>query len=301
MDEFELIDAIVAELGGVATAGAVTLGPGDDGCALQPPPGELLVSSIDSLVADVHFPSSADPELIGYRALMVSLSDLAAMGAEPAQVLVALTLTQVDADWARRLARGMRHAAERAGVSLPGGNIARGPLNIAVSVAGFCPAKTLLTRSGARPGDRIYVTGELGGAAAALARGRLHQVTSTSGLDLLAERYFQPQARLSAGVALRGVATSAIDVSDGLLQDLGHLCRASDVGAEIVTAQVPVCKGAELVHALTGGDDYELLFTATGQLPVLDVAVHCIGEIVAGSGLRLDGHAVDSAGYRHFS
>ena len=100
---------------------------------------------------------------------------------------------------------------------------------------------------------------------------------------------------------MRGVATCAIDVSDGLLQDLGHLCRASDVGAEIVTAQVPVCKGAELAHALTGGDDYELLSTATGQLPVLDVAVHCIGEIVAGSGLRLDGHAVDSAGYRHFS
>ena len=301
MDEFELIDLIVAELAGVAAGGAVVLGPGDDGCALHPPVGELLVSSIDSLVAGVHFPAGADPELVGYRALMVSLSDLAAMGAEAAQVLVALTLPEVDERWARGLARGMRRAAERAAVKLPGGNIARGPLNIAVSVHGFCPAAGMLTRSGARPGDRIYVTGSLGGAAAALARGGLESISLAGGLDALSARYFQPEARLDAGVALRGIATSAIDVSDGLLQDLGHLCRASKVGAEVTASCVPICEGAVLQQALSGGDDYELLFTAASVLPELALPVHCLGEIVATPGVRVDGREVGAGGYRHFS
>ncbi|MCB1685710.1 MAG: thiamine-phosphate kinase [Pseudomonadales bacterium] len=300
MDEFELIDQIVAELGAVSSGDDVILGPGDDASVLRPPPGEVLVSSIDALVAGVHFPAAADPELVGYRALMVSLSDLAAMGASPAQVLVALTLSDGDVDWVRGLARGMRRAAESAGVKLPGGNIARGPLNITVSVNGFCPEAMLLRRAGARAGDHIYVSGELGGAAAALGRGGLEKYNGSASLDKLASRYFQPEARLGAGMALRGVAHSAIDVSDGLLQDLGHLCRASAVGAELDSTLVPVCAGATLEQALTGGDDYELLFTAPATIPALGFSVHRIGTIVPGAGVRVDGKETGQRGYRHF-
>jgi thiamine-monophosphate kinase len=276
------------------------VGPGDDAAVIIVPGDAELVSSIDALVADVHFPAAAGAALVGYRALMVSLSDLAAMGARAEFALVALTLPKLDADWARGLARGMARAARATGVSIVGGNIARGPLTITVSVHGWVPAGESILRNGAKPGDQIYLTGTLGGAAAALAGGKLAGCCDEADLDELQRRYFLPQARLTAGAALRGVASSAIDVSDGLLQDLQHVCRESGVAAHIHGEQIPLAVGAVLNQALTGGDDYELCFTCAAAPEDLGVAVTCIGAIEAGSGIYLDGSVVNASGFLHF-
>lgn len=299
MNEFELIDAIVAELGDAAGGEWVRTGPGDDAAVSAAPPGTELVSTVDALVADVHFPATAGAELIGYRALMVSVSDLAAMGADPGFALVALCLPSGDPDWLRALARGIARAARVSGIAIVGGNLARGPLSIAVSAHGYVPAGGALLRSGARAGDDVYVTGSLGGAAAALARGGLEHCAGEDDLDDLSRRYFLPTARISTGLALRGFASSAIDLSDGLLQDLGHVARASGVGFELEGEWVPIAVGATLEQALTGGDDYELAFTGRGPLPPLPVPARRIGRVTARTGVRLDGQPA-AGGYRHF-
>lgn len=299
MNEFELIDAVVAELGDAAGGDRVRLGPGDDAALTTVPAGMELVSSIDALVADVHFPVLAAADLVGYRAMMVSASDLAAMGADPAFALVAVSFEGDDEAWLRGLARGMAAASRTLALPLVGGNLARGPRTIAVSVHGYVPAGGALLRRGARVGDGVFVTGRLGAAAAAIARGGLDAVADEAGLDALTRHYFMPTARLTAGRALRGFASSAIDLSDGLIQDLGHVCRASGVGAELESAAVPVADGATLERALSGGDDYELCFTGAGDPPSLEVPVHRVGRIVAGSGVRVDGRPA-SGGYQHF-
>lgn len=299
MNEFQLIDAIVAELGDVAAGEWVRLGPGDDGAVTAAPPGTELVSSIDALVAGVHFPAAADPELVGYRALMVSASDLAAMGAAAGFALVALSLERADADWVRGLARGMAAAARELGLAVVGGNITRGPVTVAVSVHGFVPAGGALTRAGAHPGDGVFVTGSLGAAAAAVARGGLEGCSANDVLDPLCERYYRPCARIAQGLALRGFATSMIDLSDGLLQDLGHICRASGVGVDLESALFPVAPDASLDQALSGGDDYELCFTGAGEPPPLSVPVQRIGTVTSTPGVRLDGRPA-GGGYRHF-
>lgn len=299
MNEFELIDAVVAELGEAAAGQWVRVGPGDD-CAINAlPPGMELASSVDALMGDVHFPRAAGAELVGYRALMVSASDLAAMGAAPGFALLAVSLEEDAAPWLQGLARGLREAALELGLPLVGGNIARGPLTITVSVHGHVPAGQALLRSGARPGDGVYVTGALGAAAAALARGGLEACQSRADLDGLSQRYFLPRARLEAGLALRAVASSAIDVSDGLMQDLGHVSRASGVAMELSAEAVPVAPGATLEQALSGGDDYELCFTAAGTVPDLGVPARRIGRVVAGSGVTVDGRRA-GGGYQHF-
>lgn len=300
MNEFELIAEIIGGLAETTQGASVRVGPGDDAAVTDAPAAMQLVSSIDALVVNVHFPAAAGSTLVGYRALMVALSDLVAMGAQPGFALVALSLPELDVDWARGLARGMADAARDSGVCIVGGNIARGPLTIAVSVHGWVPIGASLLRGAATPGEQIYLTGVLGGAAAALARGDLGECVNESDLDDLQRKYFLPQARLRAGVALRGVASSAIDVSDGLLQDLQHICAASGVGAEIHGEQIPLMSGASLAQALTGGDDYELCFTSSQPPADLGTAVTRIGSIVAGSGVILDGRAVTAAGYRHF-
>jgi thiamine-monophosphate kinase len=300
VNEFDLIREILDVLGAATGGGAVRVGPGDDAAVIAAPEGADLVSSMDAVVGDVHFPASAGASLIGYRSLMVSLSDLAAMGAEPGFALVALTLPEMDAEWTRQLASGMARAAQEASAPVVGGNIARGPLTITVSVHGWLPAGSAITRGGARPGHGVYVTGELGGAAAALTRGGLGERRVEADLDALDARYFLPAPRLEAGKRLRGLASSAIDVSDGLLQDLGHLCRASGTGAELDGASIPVMAGAKLEHALFGGDDYELCFTAAAEPGELGVACTRIGTVVAGSEITLDARPVSAAGYQHF-
>jgi len=293
VNEFELIEEIVRVLGESATGGLI--GPGDDCSVISPPQGQLLASSIDTLVGGVHFPVEAPGTLVGYRAMMVSLSDLAAMGAEPAQVLVALTLETTDQEWALAVAAGMREAALESSARLLGGNLARGPRSITVSVHGFCPADGVLTRSGAAAGDGIYLTGPLGASAAAVAMGRLDDLD-----DPLTQRYFRPRARIDAGLKLRGVASSVIDVSDGLLQDLDHLCAASGTGADLASEAIPFAEGASLDHALHGGDDYELLFTSAAVPERTGLEVTRIGSMTETSGIRLDGARVDIKGYQHF-
>ena len=298
MNEFELIDEIVRTLGSVTQSDALLIGPGDDAAALRVPADQLLVSSIDTLLEGVHFPVGAPGQLVGYRALMVSLSDLAAMGAQPAFVLVALTLASAEVEWVTALARGMREAAIATGVRVIGGNLSKGATAINVSVHGFAPENALLRRSGAKPGDIVYVTGELGGAAAALARADLIHIDDE--LDPLVARYYKPQARLDAGVQLRDYASSAIDVSDGLLQDLQHLSSKSGVAIEIDSAVLPIAAGARLEEALRGGDDYELCFTAVADVPELSIPVTRIGAVVAGEGVWLDGSLVAADGFQHF-
>lgn len=300
MNEFQLIDVVVAELGDAVSGEWVRTGPGDDGAVTAVPEGMELVSSIDALVAGVHFPAHAGAELIGYRALMVSASDLAAMGADGGFALVAVSLEQADSAWLGGFARGMGRAAREVGLVVAGGNLARGPLTVAVSVHGYVPAGQALLRSGARPGDDVFVTGVLGAAAAAVARGGLERCASEGDLDDLARRYFQPRARLAEGRALRGFASSVIDLSDGLLQDLGHVCDASGVGVDLDSGSIPVAPGAALEQALSGGDDYELCFTGRGATPPLIEPVHRIGRVVEDRGIRLDGRPA-GGGYQHFA
>lgn len=300
MREFELIEDILRTLGDCTTAAEVVLGPGDDAAILAPPADIELVASIDTLVEGVHFPLAAVPQLVGYRALMVSVSDLAAMGAAPGYGLVALSFSEARVDWVRGLAEGLRLAAQDCGLPIVGGNLTAGPTSISVSVHGWVAPGTALTRSGARPGDGIYVTGELGGAAAAVSRGGLEDCRDDA-LDPLAYRYFKPQPRLIAGQCLRGVASGAIDVSDGLLQDLDHICSASSVGAELVSEAIPIAAGASIEQALTGGDDYELCFTSPIAPPELACGTSRIGTVVESEGIFLDGIATEPVGYEHFA
>ena len=291
MNEFELIEGILGVLGPAARGGEID--PGDDCSAITLPPGELLISSIDALIGGVHFPENAPGELVGYRSMMVSLSDLAAMGAVPVQILVAMALEEKDKTWALDVAAGMRDAVQETGGAILGGNLARGPRSITVSVHGTCPPEKVLRRSGAAAGDGIYITGPLGTAAAAVAAQCLSDLD-----DPRTRRYFRPRARIEAGIALRGIATSCIDVSDGLLQDLSHLGEASGLGAALDSADIPIGEGSDLEHALHGGDDYELLFTARSAPAGLNATR--IGTVTEAPGILLDGEAVSIKGYQHF-
>jgi thiamine-monophosphate kinase len=316
MDEFALIDAVVEALGDAARGAGVVLGPGDDCAIAHLPPDTELVSSIDALVCGVHFPGTAPGELVGRRALGVAVSDLAAMGATPLHAIVAVTLEDERQSWLIDFARGMGAAGRAMGIGVAGGNLARGPLNIAVSVHGFVPRGQALLRSGARPGDRVCVSGSIGAAGLALAQlGRAAPATERLLLarpgdaDYPLARYWMPAPRLVLGISLRGVASAAIDVSDGLLADLGHLCRASGVGAHLDGSAIPLAPGAELAAAVQAGDDYELLFTVpAARLPALrELAADVveIGTIVETQGIRLRvgdrDLEVRRAGYRHFS
>ena len=296
MDEFALIERIQAALGGDDPDWLV-LGPGDDGAVVRPPTGHDVASSIDSFLADVHFPARADAELIGYRCLMASLSDLAGMAATPAWALVALSLPEGDAGWVTALARGMNEAAAAAGAGIVGGNLAAGPLAITVSVQGWVPAGAMLLRSGARPGDAICLSGPVGGAARALRQ--IDLAASKPGqLNPLERSYWRPQPPFSLVPELRGHASSGIDLSDGLLADLGHVAAASDVALHLESAAIPLAEGAGLDDALSGGDDYALAFTTAHKPLMARCAV--IGEVASGSGLRLDGGPVEEQGFRHF-
>ena len=296
MGEFELIDDIVAAFESGDTPW-MRAGPGDDAAVLRVPEGFELASSIDSFLAGVHFPAVAAPELIAYRSLMAALSDLAAMGAEPAWALVALNLPEPDRDCAAAIAKGVAEAARDAGVVIAGGNLARGALALTVSVHGWAPAGTLLLRSGARPGDSICVSGPLGGAALALQTAD-PAVSMPGRLTALECSYWRPQPPFALAARLRSQASSCIDISDGLLQDLGHLCRASGLGAGLTGSAVPLARGAGLGHALVGSDDYALCFTTGDAGLRRDFAV--IGEMTDKPGLMLDGKPAAVSGYSHF-
>ena len=259
MSEFALIDNIVAVLGD-SDAPWLRVGPGDDAAVLKVPDGFESAASIDSFLADVHFPGAAALELIGYRSLMGGLSDLAAMGAEPAWALIALSLPDPNRNGVTALARGFAEAAREAGVTIVGGNLAAGPLAVTVSVHGWAPCGSLLLRRGAKPGDSICVSGPLGGAARALEAVDLAS-SSPGELAALERCYWRPRPPFELAARLRGRASSCIDVSDGLMQDIGHLCKASSCGANLESGAIPLAPGAKLQNALGASDDYALCFT----------------------------------------
>lgn len=314
--EFELIARYFTPVPPGPAAG-VALGVGDDCTLLAPSRGARLAVSVDTSVSGVHFPADAPAEALGHRALAVSLSDLAAMGARARWCLMALTLEEADADWLEGFSRGFRALCDAAGVALVGGDVTRGQLAIGVTAMGEVAEGAALTRGGARPGELLAVTGALGGGAGGLALWRRGE------RDLahpLLERYLLPQPRLAAGEALVGLASAAIDVSDGLLADLGHLRRASGVGAELWPEALPLAEGLVAAlgepearrAALTGGDDYELLVSlpaerldeARRRLAALGLPLTVIGSLTAAPGVTgMEGAEVATigeTGWQHF-
>jgi thiamine-monophosphate kinase len=263
--EFELIRRYFTH-----RARHAVLGVGDDAALVKVRNGCDLVVSADMLVAGRHFFRDADPRRLGHKALAVNLSDIAAMGATPRWATLALALPAADAGWVREFARGFMTLARRFDVDLVGGDTTRGPLNICVQIMGEAPHGKSLRRDGALNGDDIWVSGTLGDAALALAAFKRKIQLKPADLAHCAVRLHLPQPRVALGLALRGVARSAIDISDGLLADLGHILERSDVAAEIELAALPVSANLRryLDHVaacsalLAGGDDYELCFTA---------------------------------------
>ena len=303
------------------TPGAV-LGVGDDCALLAPTLGMQLAVSSDMLLEGRHFSPQDSPAGIGHKSLAVNLSDLAAMGATPRWATLSIALPGVDEVWLQAFARGFFRIADAHGIELVGGDTTRGALGIAITVIGEVPPGQALQRNGAQVGDEVWISGELGSAALALAyrQGRLfmEQIDAAKVLPAL----YLPQPRVTLGIALRGIAHSAIDISDGLLADLGHILQASDVGATLEFERVPVAAVTQnhLENPVTrecvlaGGDDYELCFTAAADQhdAVLaagaqaGVAVSCVGRITAGSNVRvLDAQRepmlIDKTGYDHFA
>jgi thiamine-monophosphate kinase len=318
MGEFELIERYFAAVGAVRSD--VVLGVGDDAAILSVPAGQQLVACTDTLVGGRHFPDGFDAGDIGWRALAVNLSDLAAMGATPAWALLALTLPALEEDWIEGFVAGFAALANAHAVALVGGDTTRGPLCLTVQALGTVPHGTALRRRGARAGDLVYVTGWPGDAAAGLAllEGRLPGSGANRGA--LEAKFRRPEPRVAFGARLRGIASACIDVSDGLAADLGRLAAASGVGAVIRAAELPLSRALYALagesrardFALGGGDDYELAFTvpaaARPALAQLTAgagapACHCIGEIVAGRGVRVVGEHGDlpvPRGWDHF-
>jgi thiamine-monophosphate kinase len=318
--EFELIGRYFARLG--ADRGDVRIGVGDDGAVIMPPASRELVVVTDSLVEGVHFPIGSPAASIGHRAFAVNLSDVAAMGAEPAWALLALTMPDSNANWLGDFARAAGDLCRRHGVALVGGDTTRGPLSITVTLMGIVPIGVALERKGAQPGDAIFVTGSPGDAAAGLAleQNRLH-VADRMSAQILRDRFLFPTPRCDVGVALRGLASACIDVSDGLGGDLEKLCAASGCGAEVDAAALPVSDallnavGRELAreYALSGGDDYELLFTVPlARLGAMSNAIAMglgpvtrIGTLVTGNGVRVSARGgvmqFSGTGFDHFA
>jgi len=321
MNEFELIRQFFQREQVEQPQAGVMLGIGDDCALLQPPAGQQLAVSMDTLVADVHFPADADPEQIAERALRVNLSDLAAMGADPLWFTLALTLPAVDEDWLRGFSRGLFRVARAFNCALVGGDTTAGPLSITLQVMGAVTPHLALRRDGASVGDYVVVTNYLGDGAAALAviqqRLQLEPVHEA----YLRERFYHPRPRLEEARLLRGLASAALDISDGLVADLGHLCAASDLAAVIDVESLPLSPALQALDdldqarrwALTGGDDYELCFTLPPEkMPELAMLIaegrlqaSVVGELVPGRGvtceLQGEPYELTQQGYQHFS
>ncbi|MGB3936479.1 MAG: thiamine-phosphate kinase [Burkholderiales bacterium] len=300
MSEFELIRKYFDR----PTGGAV-LGVGDDAALLRPAAGMQLAVSTDLLLEGRHFRAGADARKLGHKALAVNLSDMAAMGAAPRWATLALALPAADEPWLDGFARGFFALAERYGVELIGGDTTRGPLCICVTILGEVPPGQALLRAGARDGDEIWVSGELGGAACALAG---------AGEAAAQRRLDEPEPRVALGLRLRGVASAAIDVSDGFAQDLGHILECSGAGATVEYERLPKFPGASAGLVLSGGDDYELIFTAAPHMRMqieglskqLGLALTRVGSIHSRSAALdiLDGRGQRMAaarGFDHFA
>ena len=311
--EFDLIARIRAR---VATRADVVLGIGDDAALLAPPPGRQLVVTADTLNDGVHFPRGTSPADVDWKALAVNLSDLASMGAEPAWCTLSLSLPQSDPAWIEGFLDGFLDLAGQHDIALVGGDTTRGPLSIAVTAMGLVEPGRALRRDGARVGDEVWVTGTLGDAAGGLA------LLDREPVPALRARLDRPTPRVAAGRALAGIATACVDVSDGLLADLGHVCARSHVAAHLDVDALPASaalreafgEADRIALQASGGDDYELCFTAPADASAdidavsarLGLQITRIGRIVAGEGV----HPVDAKsqpwssprrGYDHFA
>ncbi len=295
----------------------VLQGIGDDCARVTMPTGFELAVTTDTLIEAVHFPQGTSAHSIGYKALAVNLSDLAAMGAEPAWVSLALSMPTADEKWLANFAEGFFSLAEQFNVQLIGGDTTQGSLSITIHAQGLIPEGQALTRSGAQIGDYILVTGQLGQANLELLR-----LAGAEPISTPVNRLNYPEPRVIAGMGLRGIATAAIDLSDGLISDLGHILNDSGLGAQVHLAKLPMSQAmredqdpAKMIElALAGGDDYELCFTvpdekidAVNELQyALKLPITHIGNIEKQPGLRLhrEGAApleIASGGYQHFS
>ncbi len=303
MGEFELIRSFFQR-----PVRRSPLGVGDDCALLAPAPGMQLAVSTDMLVEGRHFLADVNPQLLGHKALAVNLSDLAASGARPLAFTLALSMPRADANWCQAFAEGLFALADQHECELIGGDTTQGPLNICITVFGEVPAGQALLRRGAQPGDDIWVSGSLGDARLALDALLRQHALPPAVLSQARQRLEQPTPRVELGMALRGIASSCLDISDGLLGDLGHILEASGVGARIdanITRNLLQARRHPMMAALAisridactlaGGDDYELCFTApsSAQAAVRDAAaqagvpVTCIGRIEAERGVRV--------------
>jgi thiamine-monophosphate kinase len=292
--EFDIIDYFAKRQ---RSSPDVILGIGDDCALLKPPKEEILAISTDTLVEGVHFLPQASAHSLGYRSLAVSLSDLAAMGAKPSWVLLSLTLPQIDSHWLSDFSDGFFSLAEEYEIKLVGGNTSSGALTISTHVLGSVPEHAALKRSGAKAGDLIYVSGQLGGAGFALSQLLKKQKLS----PVEREAYEYPKPRIFLGLALRNIATAAIDISDGLLADLQHMLKASQVGANLYLEKIPLANtipahlSTAYEFALNAGDDYELCFTIPANKDAdlqqlaqnLNCPLTCVGQIDSNLGLRI--------------
>ncbi|HET7546485.1 MAG TPA: thiamine-phosphate kinase [Usitatibacter sp.] len=298
------------------------LGVGDDSALVQLSRGMELAISVDTMVSGTHFFPDVDPENLGHKALAVNLSDMAAMGAMPYWAMLALTLPKVDHDWLAAFAKGFFDLAEEFGVTLIGGDTTRGPLTLTVTIMGEVPAGASLRRSGAKAGNDVWVSGHLGDAALAVAHRHGKLQLDEADYREAVMRLYEPTPRVALGQALRGLATAAIDISDGLLADVGHICKLSKVGAVVELAALPlspiaakhIASDAGRNAVIAGGDDYELCFTANPNSrevlmdlsKMLGVPLTRIGQLKRGKGVSLVGSdgkpvKIDGRGYDHFS
>jgi thiamine-monophosphate kinase len=319
--EFELIDRYFNRPLASSSHG-VALGIGDDAAILDVPPGKQLVAALDTLVEGRHFLPGTSARSLGHRALAVNLSDLAAMGADPAWFLLALTMSQADDIFLTPFSEGMLQLAAEHHMALVGGDTTAGPLTVSVQVLGTVPRGAALTRSGAAPGDLLFVSGHPGDAAAGLEleRGGNDADESTAAAQLR-QRFLFPEPRVALGRALRGLASACIDVSDGLAGDAGKLAAASGCGVRMETDELPLSSALQAVVglekarylALTGGDDYELCFTVPAhhlaemgsRLTNVKCEVKCIGVMEAGAGVSVFSCGkqlkINAQGFDHFS
>jgi thiamine-monophosphate kinase len=317
MDEFSLIETYFKPLH--ASRDDVILGIGDDAACLRVLPNHHLVVSSDTLVADVHFLSSWDAYDIAYKAVMVNVSDIAAMAATPCWVTLALTLPKIDTTWLTRFSKGLSEALNHFNIALVGGDTTRGPLSMTLTMFGVAKGDKILRRSGAKSGDKIYVSGALGAAAFAVTLTKASLLPQADIMELM-HKLQHPYPRIDLGANLQIYATAGIDISDGLAADLNHICEASQVGACLNLAQIPIHPLVQqyqphkaLDFALHGGDDYELCFTINPTLEAKFLAsmaaMKCqcypIGSIETQLGLRgrkENSEVIDlkTFGYRHF-
>ena len=319
MKEFELIKHFFTEQS--VKRKDVLLGIGDDCAVIANTEKQNIVVTTDTLVAGVHFPLGTSARAIGHKAVAVNLSDIAAMGAKPSWLSLAITIPEVDDTWLSEFCEGVFELCEYYNVELIGGDTTQGPLSITITAQGLTPEHKYLSRAGAKAGDWIYVTGDVGDAALALQHLKQEVSLESEYIEPIRAKLDFPKPRVLAGQTLREYASSAIDISDGLIADLGHICQASNVGANIVLDAIPlsnIMRESLLLEdainlALTGGDDYELLFTISEDNKVgMETAlahagtpVTCIGQVNASQTISTTLNnkpvPISSSGFEHFS